>query len=422
MKRRDVIKLGAVAAGAAVAVPGCVPRPVNAMSGPSGGAEWNAMLDEQLRPLQGPGLLHRLVKASRDVSEESRAKLVEKDAMFRRLLSTVLITQSFRELPKETQAAPDVQARMWSHLDQINGTVFELGDMLASLDADARANVRKKLRDKPDLPDALAQALDARAASAGLSRRRRLQLRRMLSETAFRLKNADPSSIIDEYVAKVDRLRETTTRDAAAIEIAEKLGERSFWKAQRLQADDPAAGSGAPATTAPAAPGTTAPPAPAPSGPPGMTPMTTPPSMAEVLTKSARSAARRGDCHTIEVLRPKVQELDPVYYNQHFAADPVINGCRPGVSTLPPPEPEGPLRPSSERGTVDPSVKGPHPGSTGLRVGGYMLGIGLVVGGAGLAIADAGAFVGVFAVTAGVILVGIGLIVLLISALIYAAN
>lgn len=408
MNRRDVLKLGAVAAGTAACG---LPKPVATMSGPSGGAEWNAMLDEQLAKLAKPGFLHRLAGASgKSLRPETEARLAEKDAAFRRLLSTVLITQSFRELPRDTQTAPDVQARMWRHLDQINSTVFELGDMLANLDANQRKDLRGHLRAKPDLPDALGSALDARAAAAGLSGKRRRQLRRMMAETSFRLRHGDPSSIIDEYVAKVDRLRETSARDAAAIDLAEKMGERSFWDAQRLAQSD------GPPSAAPPAPAPTAPLSPAGATPLGPPP---PPSMAEMLTKSARSAARRGDCTTIEVLRGHVQEIDAAYYAANFANDPEILSCKQGVSRDPPQAPVAHLSPGTH---YDNNTRPPHPGSTGLRVGGYMLGIGAAVGLGSALILDAGAFVGVFGITAGVILVGIGLIVLLVSALVYVAS
>ena len=52
MKRRDVIKLGAVAAGASAGVPGCaVPKLVSTLHGADGAAAFNAMLDAQLTKL-----------------------------------------------------------------------------------------------------------------------------------------------------------------------------------------------------------------------------------------------------------------------------------------------------------------------------------------------------------------------------------
>src|SRR5687768_4513029 len=127
MKRRDVVKLGAVAAAATAGVPGCtVPKMLGSLRGADGAAAFNAMLDEQLGALDGASnLLGKLVEGQtrKPLSAEKNAKLAEKDAMFRRMLSTVLITQAFRELPEETQAEPAVQERMWQHYDQIGSSI-----------------------------------------------------------------------------------------------------------------------------------------------------------------------------------------------------------------------------------------------------------------------------------------------------------
>ena len=122
------------------------------------------MLDEQLDKLGKPGLLNQLVetRTKKKLSAETAAKIADKDAMFRRVLSTVLITQAFRELPVETQVEPTVQNRMWRHYDQIGATIFEISDMLASLDPKERVRVRTTLQEQPDLAMELGEQLDVR--------------------------------------------------------------------------------------------------------------------------------------------------------------------------------------------------------------------------------------------------------------------
>jgi hypothetical protein len=424
MKRRDVIKLGAVAAGATAGVPGCsVPRLINSMHGEDGAAAFNAMLDEQLKPLDGPGLLSRLVaeQTGRELTPQQTATIREHDLTFRRLLQSVLISQAFRELPEDTQRSEAVQERMWRHLDQIDATVFEIGDMLASLDADQRKGIRTQLQKRPDLPMALGEALDARSARAGVSTGRRMQLRKMMSQTAFRLRNTSPSSIIDEYTEKVDKLRETSPRDAIAIDLAERVNERDFWRRQRLKLDDdpqnpppsPGGGSGTPppAPPSPAPDDTTRAPgqvAPDSGGWGAVQPM-----MAERLTANARAAARSGDCKTVEAIGDRVNKLDPDYYARVFKADPIINACVERSAAVSAPQED--------------AAKRKHPGSSGLRTGAYMLGIGVLVFGTGVLIATASATSGIAAVgvvmgTVGVVLAGIALIVLLVSAIIYASS
>jgi hypothetical protein len=291
MKRRDVMKLGALAVGAGVGAPGCaVPRMLGTLKGEDGAAAFNAMLDEQLGKLDKPGLLHRLVSAEvgRPLSAEAQAKIDEKDVMFRSMLGTLMITQGFRDLPAETQAEPAVQARMWKHLDQIGSMPFAVSEMLASLDETQRSQIQHTLRKRPDLPMAIGEALDAKSGQAGLSQSRRMQLRSMMSQTSFRLRHSDPASVIDEYVTKVERLRARDERDAQVLDAATKVGERDFWQTQHLLAGDP----GGPATAAPAP---------------------VQPSVPEAgnLTVSARAAAARGDCKTVEILGKRVHEIDP---------------------------------------------------------------------------------------------------------------
>lgn len=438
MKRRDVIKLGAVVAGAGVGVPGCaVPKLLGSLHGEDGAAAFNAILDEQLGKLEGPGLLHKIVegRAKKKLSAETSAKIAEQDAMFRRMLSTVLITQAFRELPVETQVEPAVQTRMWRHYDQIGSTIFEISDMLASLDAKQRAQVRSTLQEQPDLAMELGEQLDARAARAGMSTTRRLQLRKMMSQTAFRLKSGHASSMIDEYATKVEKLRTTDERNAAAIDLTSKLGERAFWRHQQRLAQAPgappaptagSAPSPPPGPAQPAQPGAPQPPAPADpaSVPPSATPTVPPPQqpMHVLLHKSARSAARRGDCRALEVLGNRVQELDAEYHRTAFQTDPLIAACRPGVTL----DAAGNLVlqpvPDASAAQTEDVKPPPHPGSKAISAGGYMFGIGLIAGLGGALLLAADVFIGVIGITAAVILVGLGLLVMLIGAIVYAAN
>jgi hypothetical protein len=122
----------------------------------------------------------------------------------------------------------------------------------------------------------LAETLDVRAARVGISRSRRLQMRKMMSHSSFRLRHGDPGVIIDEYVAKVDRLRASTRLDGTAIDLSARLGEREFWRYQHLLA-----GGGAGPVPSPPGPSPT-PPTPVPAtptgrgGPPGATPAIAP--------------------------------------------------------------------------------------------------------------------------------------------------
>jgi hypothetical protein len=416
MKRRDVIKLGALAAGAGLGAPGCsLPRMLGSLKGPEGAAAFDAMLDEQLGHLAKPGFLQRLAeeRTGKRMSPEAHAKLAEKDEIFRRLLGTLMISQGFRDLPEETQLEPAVQDRMWRHIDQIASTPFEVSDMLADLDPEQRKQVQRSLRENPELPMELAETLDGRAARAGVSHGRRMQLRSMMSNTSFRLRHQDPGILIDEYVDKVQRLRASGPNDAAAIELAQKFNERAFWRHQHLLADEPGASQQTPASPAPAPVAqqpaeTAAPAAPvAPAPPPAKDPL------APKFFAAAQRAAQRGDCKGVEDFSRYVRRTDPEYHANVFVNDPAIATCLHGQ--LPPGM------------TPEQAPPGPRarPGAKGLKVGAYLLGIGVVVGGLSAAVLSTGsnaALLGAFGLTAAVILVAMGLIWLLVSAIIYARH
>lgn len=372
MKRRDVMKIGAVAAGAGVGVPGCaVPRLVSNMSGPDGAAQFNAMLDRQLAEMARPGLLQRLIGATGPArSPEQAGRLAEKDALFRRMLGTLLVTQGFRELPVETQLDPAVQERMWGHMEEIGATVFEVTDTLAALDEPQRAQLRSVLGQRQDLPMELGEMIDAQAANAGISGARRMQLRRMMSQTSFRLRHGDPGSIIDEYVEKVARMNESTERHGDALRIAKQLGERSFWRYQHLLAQDP--------------------------GPPGQ-PQPQPPPIA-----------------------PPPVQVPPA---QPAPAQPVPAQPAPAPGPAQPwPVQPGPPSMQPQPIMMQPPPPQRRPGARGLRVGGVMLGIGVVVFGVSALLVDGGSGGALVGLTVGALLFSIGLIVILISAIIMAAS
>jgi hypothetical protein len=255
-----------------------------------------------------------------------------------------------------------------------------------------------------------------------------------MAQTAFRLKNGHASSLIDEYTAKVEKLRTTDERNAAAIDLATKLGERAFWRRQQQMQSPGAPAPGGPGTLQappPPAPPQPQPGQPAPAQPPAQqpaAPQPAPPPAQEpmhiMLHKSARSAAKRGDCRSIAILGKRILELDAEYHRTAFATDPLIINCRPGVAVdnFGRPMPAAPPPVAAQPTELKPPE---HPGNKGLRVGGYLFGIGLAVGaGSALILAIPGdiAILGLFGLTAAVILVGLGLLILLISAIIYAAN
>jgi hypothetical protein len=415
MKRRDMIKLGALAT-AGVAGPSCaVPKKLGTLQGADGAAEFNRMLDEQLATLQKPGLLQRLVgeHTKKPLSAQASEKITAHDVMFRRMLSTVLVSQGFRELPMATQLEPAVQDRMWQHEDLIGSMVFEVSDMLAALNPDQRKHVQRTLKEQPDLPMALGELLDERSATVGMSKARRRQLRGVMKQASFRLREQDPSTLIDEYVTKVERLRPSTTNDGKSIDLAERLGQREFWRYQQHMKRQ---GAGAPPPGG--QPGTAAPGAPPPAQPQN-------PMLAQLLA-NADDAANRRDCQQVVSIGNSIKDLDPAYYQQSYLTEPRFADCYRVLAENAARQQNPAYPPGAMGGPPQPMVQAPPPksraGVGGMKAGGWMLGIGVIVFLVSIPLVDAAEGLGLLGLTVGSLLFGIGLLVLLISAIIYAAS
>jgi hypothetical protein len=260
MQRRDVLKQAAATAAvasvgaSAVAGEGCatVPR----APGPRddrAAADYLAMLDHSLALTARMRPVHAIAaqRGPGPRSPEDEQFVAGSDARFQRLISALFITQSFRDLPPEAQTHPAVQTRIASHLDEIDGTVFELTSFLSAQTGDERAQLRDALRNNPRAAMDLAELLDGHAATMGVTVERRRQLRQIMKHATFRLRTESPGALIDEYTAKVQRLRGEDGKSALALALAQKLGEDQFWRYQQHLAQGSGPG-GMPATAAPA--------------------------------------------------------------------------------------------------------------------------------------------------------------------------
>ncbi|MEO8844800.1 MAG: hypothetical protein ABI591_23635 [Kofleriaceae bacterium] len=367
MKRRELLKLGAIAT-VATQLPldaGCVVPQAATAPSPAVPSDFLARLDGQLAGVAGADFVQRFIhdQLKTEPTPKQQAMLEDRDAMFRRMLRTLLITQGFRDEAPETQFDPQVQARMFDHMDEVGTTVFAVSDMLAGLSAEHRTKLKHTLKAKPDLPMAIAEAIDGQAARAGVSGKRRLQLRQMMMNATFQMRHGDPNSLIDEYVAKVERVRVSGSTDAKSLDFAQKLGERAFWKYQQQLAQDAGTQPAPPAT--PAMPG----PAPLPAG-----------------------------------------------------ADPAaVDSALPPPAPMRPPGSVAPMRPMPPPAPPKEKHEGARPGTGAMHAAGYMMGIGVVTFGVSAALVDSSeAFL--FGLTVGAVLFAAGLITLIVGAIIYAAN
>lgn len=241
MDRRDLLRAGALssAAAASLSSAGCAPQvrdPLLAGLSPLSEPDLSSFLarfDRGFSDIQSSRFVSGFTESigGAPIPESRRAAVDEREHEFREALSSLYLTQTFRDLPPETQFHPEVQRRMLARIDAIDESVFRMTSRLERLDAHERKEVQTALKRHPKLAMQVAEIVDQHAVNAGVSRERRLEFRSMMTQAAFRLRSQSPSVIIDEYVHKV---RRATAPDGPQLEFALKAasaaGERYFWE------------------------------------------------------------------------------------------------------------------------------------------------------------------------------------------------
>lgn len=402
MKRRDVLKAGAI--GAATVATGAVslgggagcaatPHVGDPAADDRAAQAFLALLDKSLARTEGARPIDQLSAKTKPGprTPETQQGIDARDHLMRGMLRSLFITQTFRDLPVETQLHPAVQERMSSHMDEIDGTVFALSDFLAGQTPEQRARLHAALAKSPDAAMQISEKIDEQAAAVGVSKPRRRQLRAMMTQATFRMKTEPAGALIDEYTEKVERLRGQDGTSALALALSRKLGEKAFWSHQQRLAQ---AGPGATAPVAgPASNG-----APPPSNAPGA-PTTTPPGETNpFLTERDRCLNERSAIAQRAAATPDLHERARLYES--------MPECSPGPQTV-----EADPHPST------PPLSHPSPPAQPghlVRTGGYMLGIGVATFGVSAALVGA-SDVFLIGMTVGALLFAIGFIVLIVG-------
>jgi hypothetical protein len=126
--------------------------------------------------------------------------------LVKKSLRSLLIAGSFRDLPEEARAHPGMQQRIRDAMPEMDEAVFGMTHVLASFTANERVRIREVLNEDPEFGMRIAESLDGDAVSAGVSAARRLHLRTLSSQISFRLKHQPVTTLIDEYVGKVQKV------------------------------------------------------------------------------------------------------------------------------------------------------------------------------------------------------------------------
>jgi len=291
MQRRELLGGGAAAGVSAIGsalfggpLGGCVSTPRGAMPGLPAPPDMGAFCFDLESKLGGiaesrfvDGFVARL-GVGRPVSAARQERVQARESVFRRSLRSLYLSQTFRDLPPESQAHPELQALMQRHLPELDQSVLEMTELLEGLSPEQRRATREELQRRPDLALQIAEVVDEHATSAGVSSNRRGQFRSMLTHASFRLRHGSPDALIDEYTGKVRRALapDGASRALALSAAAQATSELFFAQAGGVAQT----GGGATPSSPPTTPPTTPPPQRAGRGkpvrPPGPAPSSAP--------------------------------------------------------------------------------------------------------------------------------------------------
>ncbi len=152
--------------------------------------------------------------------------------------ASLLVTASFRDLPREVQRDPVVQARLHQELPVVADSVLGLTRYLEGLPARTRRGLGRHLRGD-DRPTALLRAeVEQVRRRGGVAPARIAQTLDVLDHLDFRLRRQEPGLVIDDTVRKVDKAVARVGGDRAAWSPASRAQGRGTLRRPSELSDD----------------------------------------------------------------------------------------------------------------------------------------------------------------------------------------
>jgi hypothetical protein len=184
-------------------------------------------MDDFYRVLQ-EGTAPRVVAANRS----------HQDAVLRKILRSMYVSVSFRELPEHGRLHPGMQQRVRAAMAEMDEVVFSARDYLLGLSSADRLDLSHRVRENPELLPRLARHMDARGQSVGLTPRGREQLSRHILHIDRQLRRSDAGVVLDEYVARADSvLAQAGSPTDFARKLSQIMSAPAFYSAQQRQAE-----------------------------------------------------------------------------------------------------------------------------------------------------------------------------------------
>jgi hypothetical protein len=141
------------------------------------------------------------------------------------------MTAMFSDLPEEGQQHPGMQDRIFNAMPEMDEATAGMTAFLATRSPEKLGELQLALRDPTNPAMEIFDALDRGGAGLGLSARRRLQTRVMMTQANWRLRNQPPSLVISETVDKVEKMVPSdVSLEAKRDWIAGRVAEQLFWQ------------------------------------------------------------------------------------------------------------------------------------------------------------------------------------------------
>lgn len=157
----------------------------------------------------------------------------EREELARKTMFSLYMAGMFGDLHVDNQLHPGMQERMWEAAPVIDEAFDGMTEFLRTRRPEHFQGLRSVLRDRPEVSHRILTLVDEEAERSGVSEPRRAQLRAMFNDTGWRLANQPPSSVVEEYLGRVEKVTVSDVEDLARERwLMSRISEEVFWQAQ----------------------------------------------------------------------------------------------------------------------------------------------------------------------------------------------
>jgi len=157
------------------------------------------------------------------------------EALIRKVLRSMNLTRSFRELPASGRAHPGMQGRLAAALPELTAAVAEARAFLIDLSPADRLDLQRTVRAHPEILPRLAAHLEQESLTAGIAPERGEQVRRHVEHLDLQLRRSQVDAVLDEYVARADRAVQAGSVKEMLQRLGDRLGAPAFYTQQQRQ-------------------------------------------------------------------------------------------------------------------------------------------------------------------------------------------